>query len=306
MKELLFAFLAGTLLSLVSSCSVKVTNIPELPPGHVLEVGGHNLFVRQTGAGPNVVLLHGLGDSSIGWQFIEPGLAQAGYRITVWDALGAGRSDKPASGDYSIEAHAVRLKEMLDALGIQQATLVGHSLGGTVALTFAERNPEKVRALCLIDPAAYSDGAMGGRWFWTTPLLAEAVLGLLPARAITKYGLEQNFHNHAAISLELERMYLREARRDGAISALIAQERQLVPQDLEKFEQAHRTIQKPTLILWGQEDKLVPLAQGRRLAKDIDGSTLVIFPGVGHSPHLEAPTMVLGQVIPFLKEVNAE
>ena len=277
--------------------------MPELPPGRVLAVEGHKLFVRQSGAGPNVVLLHGLGDSSIGWQFVEPALLQAGYRVTVWDALGAGRSDKPRDGDYSIQAHVRRLDKVLDALGIKQAVIVGHSLGGSVALRFVEQHPEKVQALCLIDAAAYRAGPMGGRWFWTTPLLAEAVLGLLPTSALAKFGLNQNFHNHAAISKELACMYLREARRHGAIASLVAQERQLVPRNPEAWEQAHRTIQKRTLILWGREDKLVPVAQGRLLAGDIHNSTLAVFPGVGHSPHLEAPQKVLDQLLPFLKEV---
>ena len=305
MKATCFSLLAGALLLLAGCRSLERTSIPELPPGRVLAVEGHNFFVRQSGAGPNVVLLHGLGDSSIGWQFVEPALLQAGCRVTVWDALGAGRSDKPLDGDYSIQAHVRRLDEMFDALGIKQAVIVGHSLGGSVALRFVEQYPEKVQALCLIDPAAYRAGAMGGRWFWTTPFLAEAVLGLLPASALTKFGLNQNFHNHAAISKELACMYLREARRDGAIAALIAQERQLVPRNPEEWEQAHRTIQKRTLILWGREDKLVPLAQGTRLAGDIHNSALVVFPGVSHSPHLEAPQVVLDQLLPFLKEVAA-
>jgi len=298
--------LMGILLSLVGCCSVSTKRVPELPPARVLAVGGHNLFVRQSGAGADVVLLHGLGDSSIGWQFIEPDLIKAGYRVTVWDALGAGRSDKPPSGDYSIQAHVGRLNEMLDALGVHQAVFVGHSLGGSVALRLAQQNPAKVRALCLIDPAAYRAGAMGGRWFWTTPLLADAVLGFMPASALTDFGLKQNFHNPAAISKEVECMYLREARRDGAVAALIAQERQLVPANPEEWEQGHRTIQKPTLIVWGGEDKLVPLAQGTRLAGDIHNSTLVVLAGVGHSPHLEAPQMVLHLVLPFLKKVSPE
>jgi len=305
-KAISFMFLAGALLCVLGCSSVKTANAPWVPSGRVLEVGGHNLFVRQTGTGPDVVLLHGLGDSSIGWQFIEPNLIQAGHRVTVWDALGAGRSDKPASGGYSIQAHVQRLEELLDALGVQQAAIIGHSLGGSIALRFAERNPERVRALCLIDPAAYRAGAMGGRWLWRIPLLPEAGLGLLPAQAVTRYGLRRNFHDPARISKELECTYLREARRDGAISAFIAQERQLVPKNAEKWEQGHRTIQKRTLILWGREDKIVPLAQGIRLAKDIDGSTLVVFPDVGHSPHLEAPQMVLGQVLPFLRMVDLE
>jgi pimeloyl-ACP methyl ester carboxylesterase len=306
MKTQWFLFLMGVSLSLAGCCSVATTSVPELSPGRLLAVGGHNLFVRQSGVGPDVVLLHGLGDSSIGWQFIEPELVQAGYRVTVWDALGAGRSDKPPSGDYSIQAHVRRLNETLDELGVHQAVFVGHSLGGSVALRLAQQNPEKVRALCLIDPAAYRAGAMGGRWFWTTPLLADAVLGLMPASAITDFGLKQNFHNHAAISKELECMYLREAERDGAVAALISQERQLVPSNPEEWEQAHRSIRKPTLIVWGGEDKLVPLAQGTRLAGDIYGSTFVVLADVGHSPHLEAPQMVLPLVLPFLKKVSPE
>jgi pimeloyl-ACP methyl ester carboxylesterase len=306
MKTLRLRFLASALLSLMGCRSVESTNGPELPRGRVMTVGGYRLFLRQTGTGPDVVLLHGLGDSSLGWQFIEPDLVRAGYRVTVWDGLGAGRSEKPTHADYSVLGHVKRLEETLDTLGIREAVIVGHSLGGSEALLFAERNPGRVRALCLIDPAAYRAGAMRGRWFWTTPLLAETVLGLLPAKNITRYGLEQNFYDQEAILNELERMYLREVRRDGAIRFLIAQERQIVPRDPQKWEDAHRTIRKRTLILWGREDKLVPVAQGARLAKDIDGARLVVFPGVGHSPQLEAPQLVLHHVLPFLEKVGLE
>ncbi len=296
-----FVILSSVLLSLMGCCATKTTRVEPLPPGGVLRVGGHKLFFRQTGTGPDVVLLHGLGDSSLGWQFIEPALVQAGYRVTVWDALGAGRSDKP-SGDYSIQAHVQRLERMLDALGIERAVLVGHSLGGTVALRMAEEHPERVVALCLIDPGAYRAGAMGGRWFWKTPLLAEAVLGLLPSRTLTALALERNFHNRAAISTELKRACLREARRAGAVAALIAQERQLVPRDPEKWEQAHRALHQRVLILWGREDRLVSPAQGTRLAKDIKRSALVVLPGVGHSAPLEAPQLVLDRMLPFLSQ----
>jgi pimeloyl-ACP methyl ester carboxylesterase len=305
MKPSSLLVLAIVLPSLVGCCSTKTTGGESLLPGRILTVGGHRLFFRQTGTGSDVVLLHGLGDSSTGWQFIEPALIQAGYRVTVWDALGAGRSDKP-SGDYSIQAHVQRLEGLLDALGIRRAVLVGHSLGGTVALRMAEEHPEKVIALCLIDPGAYRAGAMGGQWFWKTPLLAEVVLGLMPSWTLTALALDRNFHNRAAISMELKRAYLREARRPGAVAALIAQERQLVPQNPEKWEQAHRAIHKHTLILWGREDRLVPLAQGLRLASDIRGSTLIVLPGVSHSPHLEAPPLVLDHLLPFLEGVVPE
>ena len=288
----------------LSACCrrLDLAALPPLPPGRMVEAGGHQLFVRQTGEGPDVVLLHGMGDSSLGWQFVEPELVKAGYRVTVWDALGAGRSDKPAHGDYRIVAHAERLENVLDALEVRKAVLVGHSLGGSEALVFARKNPEKVRALVLLDPAAYRAGAMGGRWFWTTPLLADLVLGVLPSRTITWIALKQNFHDRGKISCEIEALYLREARRPGTATAFIAQERQIVPDDPEKWEDGHRAIRQPALILWGRKDRIVPVAQGERLAKDIEGSRLVVLPCVGHSPHLEAPQQVLEHVLPFLEE----
>ena len=285
-------------------CRQDLSKLPPFPPGQVADVGGQKLFFRHTGSGPDVVLLHGLGDSSIGWQFIEPELVKAGYRVLVWDALGAGRSSKPAGGHYSIQAHVERLGKLLGTLGIDKTVLVGHSFGGSVALAFAQVHPAKVRALCLLDPAAYRKGAMGGRWFWKTPLLAEIVLGILSSRAITRYALKQNFHDDEKIPDLLQLMYLREARRKRAIAAFIAQERQLVPKDPAKWEQGHRTIRLPTLIVWGKEDRLVPVAQGERLNNDIQGSRLVVLPGVGHSPHLEAPHSVLERLLPFLKEAE--
>jgi len=128
------------------------------------------------------------------------------------------------------------------------------------------------------------------------------VLGVMTTRQITRYGLKMNFHDHDAITDELEDAYVREARREGAIAALIAQQRQLVPADAERWEQAHQTIRVPTLILWGAEDELLPVAQAQRLADDIDGARLVVFPDIGHSPHLEAPGLVLEHVLPFLEE----
>jgi pimeloyl-ACP methyl ester carboxylesterase len=296
--------LTGFLITAAGCCSVKEVRIQELPSGQMVKLGGQNLLLRQAGAGPDVVLLHGMGDSSIGWQFIEPVLIQAGYRVTIWDALGAGRSAKPAKADYSIQAHVSRLQEMTGVLGIREAVFVGHSLGGSVALRYAQQNPGKVRGLFLIDPAAYRAGAMGGRWFWETPVVAEVVLGVLPAQTITSFGLKRNFHNQAVISEQLKGMYVREAKRDGVLTALIAQERQLIPEHPEQWEAAHRTIRAPTLILWGREDQLVPFAQGQCLVHDIKGSLLVSLPNVGHSPHLESPELVLQFLLPFLAETK--
>jgi pimeloyl-ACP methyl ester carboxylesterase len=247
------------------------------------------------------VLLHGLGDSSLGWQFLEGEIVQAGYRVTVWDALGAGRSAKPSAGDYSLAAHLRRLTLVFEELGINQAAIVGHSLGGSLALAFASEHPESASALFLIDPAAYREGALGGRWFWEIPLLAEIALGLLSTEMVVDFGLKQNFSVTAEIPPSLRKLYIREARREGVISALINQERQLIPRDAEAWEAGHRRIRAPTFIVWGVDDALVPVDQGLRLLDDIAGARLVLLPGLAHSPQLEDPAEVLPQMLPFLQ-----
>jgi pimeloyl-ACP methyl ester carboxylesterase len=296
-----------TIALLVCACitgcaTTDISSLPDLPPGQLLSIDGESIFVRQSGTGPDIVLLHGLGDSSLGWQYLESPLVEAGYRVTVWDALGAGRSAKPSDGDYSIAAHLRRLERALDLLGIEKATVVGHSLGGSLALVFVHAHPDQTTALCLIDPAAYREGALDGRWFWDVPLIAEIVLGALSTEMLVDYGLEQNFADHARIPQELRKFYIREALRNGMISALIHQERQLIPADPEAWELGHRTIHAPTLILWGEKDALVPVAQGRRLAREIAGAKLVVLPGLAHSPQLENPDVVLAYLLPFLSE----
>jgi pimeloyl-ACP methyl ester carboxylesterase len=285
---------------LAGCATTDLSDLPELPPGRLLEVDGQSMFVRQSGAGPDIVLLHGLGDSSLGWQYLERPLVEAGYRVTVWDALGAGRSAKPADGDYSLAAHLCRLERVFDLVDIDRSIVVGHSLGGSLALAFAHAHPERTTALCLIDPAAYREGALGGRWFWDVPLVAEAVLGVMSTEMLVDFGLGQNFGDRERIPSDLRKLYIREAKRDQVVGALIRQERQLVPDDAEAWEAGHRSIRAPTLILWGEKDALVPVAQGLRLQREIAGAELVVFPDLAHSPQLEDPQAVLRYLLPFL------
>ncbi len=284
------------------SCSSPVAVEEPVPDGCFIDTGGERIFVRQVGSGPDIVLLHGLGDSSAGFKELEQRLVETGYRVTAWDALGAGRSSKPDDGDYSLPAHRKRLLEVMDAVGVRQAVLLGNSLGGSLALMVAATDPERVRALALLDPAAYREGALGSRWFWDTPILAEVVLGILPCRTIATFGLKRNLHSYDALPQDLVEDYVKASSRDGAISAFIAQERQIIPPEADKWEASHRDIRVPTLVIWGREDGVLPLAQGERLAREIPGALLVVLPDVGHAPHLEAPGSVFALIWQFLRQ----
>lgn len=268
-----------------------------------VEVEGHRLHVAGTGDGRDVVLLHGLGDSSVGWRFVAPDLAAMGYRVSAWDALGAGQSEKPADADLTLPAHARRLLCLLDRLEIRRAVLVGHSLGGGLALLAAQMAPERFDALVLLQPAAYPEAAEQDRWFWDAPLLADVVLGVLPSGYIARYGLKQNFADPARIPPELLDLYTREARRPGAIAAFKSQERQLIFPDVERWIRGYGGIRCPVLILWAEKDSLLPPGDGQRLAAAIPGARLITIPNCGHSPQLDAPARVRAELGAFLEDV---
>ncbi len=262
------------------------------------------LFVRTGGSGPDIVLLHGLGDSSVGWRKIEQPLRDSGFRVTVWDALGAGRSERPDPGDYHLASHVDRLGAVLDDLGIRRAHVIGNSLGGTMALLFAQAHPERVSSLVLINPAAYPEGGTTPDWFWETPGLAETVLGEVPTEWIARLALYLHFGDPFRVTEEDVQIYAAEAQRNRAVEGLILQERQLYPDDvvIARWVEGHKKIAAPTLILWGTSDRILSIDQAHRLEGDLPDAKLILLEGVGHVAQLEVPKRVLAEAVLFLRK----
>jgi pimeloyl-ACP methyl ester carboxylesterase len=258
------------------------------------------LAVHDEGNGQAIVLLHGMGDSSLGWRQTSEALLADQYRVIAWDALGAGDSPKPRDGDYSLRAHVARLEDILAEKELHDVVLVGHSLGGSMALVYTQQHPERVSKLVLVNPAAYREGAMKRRWIWDTPLLADVALGLAPRSMIVGKAMQLNFHNEELVTEEVKSAYLAEAKKPGTIRAFISQQRQLLPPDIDEIEQGYRHIEVPTLILWGNEDEILPVTQAERLAEDLPDARLVVLQQVGHSPHLEAPDRVAEEIVSFV------
>jgi len=302
-------FLAAlSVLALASGCGSTpgTSSRPGAGKGKRLEnlpfvlIGDRKIHYRRWGEGPDLVLLHGLGDSSVGWRSLGPELSRLGYRVTAWDALGAGRSLMQAGDDLTLPAHVRRLVEFMDRLGIREAVLLGHSLGGGLALLAAEREPERIKALILINPAAYPEAAERDRWFWETPFLAELVLKLMPSRLVVRIGLRQNFHDPEKIPPELTRLYLEEVNRKGVVEGFIAQVRQLLFPGARESIRKYAEIRCPVLILWGTKDEILPLRDAERLAEDLPQAKLVELDDCAHSPHFERPEIVLETISRFL------
>lgn len=276
---------------------------PPAPFEGLVETPSGKIFVRSGGEGSDLVLLHGLGDSCAGWYKIEDELRRSGYRVTVWDALGAGRSEKPVPGDYRLAAHFDRLTIVLDHLGIERATIVGNSLGGTLALMLAQADPNRVEQLVLLSPAAYPEGGWLGDWLWGTKGLAEQALELLPPSLIATLALQMNFGDASRITIKDQAVYSAEAGRDGVIRAFVEQQRQLMPseEEIARFVSGLRSIRIRTLILWGTRDRVLDPRLAERLDRDLPQARLVYLDGVGHVAQLEAPQRVIDEILRFLK-----
>jgi pimeloyl-ACP methyl ester carboxylesterase len=260
-----------------------------------LTLHGHNVAYRAAGeAGPAIVLVHGITSNSATWERVLAPLG-AHHRVVAPDLFGHGESAKPR-GDYSLGAYASGVRDLLGALAIDKATIVGHSLGGGVAMQLAYQFPDLAERLVLVD-----SGGLGPE---VSPLLRAATLpgaeivlplltrpGLLNAgagagRLLGRLGLQvgtdlrEMARGHASLADH-------EARQ-----AFLSTLRAIVDvggQRVDARDRLYLAAELPTLIVWGERDPIIPVAHGRGAARLIPGSRLEIFPGAGHFPHVEEP-----------------
>jgi pimeloyl-ACP methyl ester carboxylesterase len=259
-----------------------------------LELHGHEVSYRSAGSGPLILLVHGVTGSSEQWQ---PAMELLAERFTVLapDLLGHGRSAKPR-GDYSLGAYAAGVRDMMLALGHRSATVVGHSLGGGIAMQFAYQFPERSERLVLV-----SSGGLGRE---VHPLLraatlpgAEYVLPLLAHRSLRDAG--------AAVAGALQRVGLRagpdlaEIARgygslsdEGARAAFLHTLRAVIDpsgQRVDATDRLYLATELPSLIVWGARDPVIPVSHAEIAHEGMPGSRIEIFDDSGHFPQLDQP-----------------
>lgn len=262
--------------------------------GEFVDVGGVRLYYFAAGTrgeGEPIVFLHGFPTSSHLWSQVVP-LIPKGHRVVVVDLLGYGRSDPPSTGnDLSIRAHGERIVTLLDALGINYATIVGHDLGGGIAQWLAVKHPTRVARLCVIDSVAFDD------WPGREVKLARATMPLtrfLPATwmlSVLRADLLRGYiaSNRGTHSIEqYVRPFASEAGRDVLVAHLAA----LDSSETRTLEPRLKDIVAPTAIVWGAEDPFLPRELGARLAAAIPGATLDVIPDVRHFAPEEAPERI--------------
>lgn len=269
-----------------------------------LDLHGDRVAYREAGQGPAVLLIHGMGGSSLTWKALLPHLATR-YRVIAPDLLGHGQSDKPR-GDYSLGAFAVWLRDLLDLLGVARVTLVGHSLGGGVAMQFVHQHPDYCERLVLISSGGLGPELGRSLRLLSTPgielllpvaaapsvvALGERVRSWLGARGLASPEVGETWNAYASLSDPQTRTaFLRTLR-----SVVDAQ-----GQAVSALNRLHFTLGLPTLLIWGDQDRLIPPAHGEAAHAALPGSRLVILPAVGHFPQVEAPLAVADTLDDFI------
>ena len=270
-----------------------------------IEIHGHQVGYRRAGSGPVIVLIHGMAGSSATWRHVIPRLAER-FTVIAPDLLGHGASEKPR-GDYSLGAFASGLRDLLLALGHERATLVGQSLGGGIAMQFAYQFPERCERLVLS-----SSGGLGDEVNITLRLLAfpgaEYVLavgcnsrihdlGRTVGGWLTRIGLRP--------SPTLEEIWqsygsLADAETRTAFEYTLRSVVDVAGQRVSAADRLYLAAEVPTMIIWGDRDKIIPVHQGRATHDAIPGSRLEIFEGAGHFTYCDQPERFCEVVADFM------
>jgi pimeloyl-ACP methyl ester carboxylesterase len=268
-------------------------------------VHGYRRAFRFAGSGPPLVLVHGIGDSSATWEPVLPALARR-HLVIAPDLLGHGSSDKPRA-DYSVAAYANGVRDLLGVLGVERATLVGHSLGGGVAMQFAYQFPERTERLVLI--------GSGGAGPDVTPVLramtlpgAALALGLLRMPgARLQVGAVVALLRALDTGLGLDApdlLRMVDALPDTtARAAFIRTLRAVIDwrgQVVTMLDRCYLTRGMPTMLVWGGRDAVVPVSHAHRAHEAMPGSRLEVFDDAGHFPFHSDPVRFVALVEDFL------
>ncbi|HEX6125967.1 MAG TPA: alpha/beta hydrolase [Pyrinomonadaceae bacterium] len=279
--------------------------IPHSENSHFVQVDGARVHYQEFGepSHPTIVLIHGYTASLYVWKTVAPMLAAAGFHVVALDLLGFGYSDKPKWFDYAISSQARLVARFMNRLGIGRASMVGSSYGGAVAATLALDYPERVEKLVLVDTVS-NDNLKSHPIFKLAaiPGVGEAITPfLIDSRRFQRRRMRGTLApaNHRLITDERIEGVLRPLTAADAHHSLLATSRAW---DAGRIENDAHLIGQPTLIIWGEEDKVIPVEDGHKLHEVILNSRLVVFENCGHIPQEEKSDLFAELVTEFCKD----
>lgn len=254
------------------------------------------------GSGDPILCLHGLGGSLFSWRhFIAP--FSKNHKLLLVDFKGCGRSPKPEDKLYSIQEHVNSVYKLIINENLINLTLIGNSLGGAIALLLAirlsEEAPARLSKLVLIDSAGDKNN-FPGHLRLVRSFLGRPIVYLSPGTLAAKLVLRKCYYDRKRITREQIAAYASPMASSGGRHALLQTSRQCIPDNADEILAKLHTIEVPTLILWGREDRIIPLKVGQLLHQAIPNSTLEIIEKCGHIPQEEKPEETIAIVSRFL------
>ena len=316
-----FAAVVGFVLVLliVGPLVIPIPPLPDIQPveeladpdSRFITVNGLQVHTKEAGTGePTMILLHGFGASVFSWREVMQPLSQYG-RVVAYDRPAFGLTERPLPGSwkeespYGVEGNLTLLLGLMDALGIEKAILIGNSAGGRLAVQAALTHPERVSGLVLVDAAIYT----GSRrpFGILQPLIYTPQmdrLGPFFARSLAgaqgEAFLQAAWHDPSRITPEIQTGYRKPLHMANWDVALWEFTR--AGSGSEDLAPRLKEIALPTLVISGEDDRIIPAADSVRLSADIPGARLVVIPACGHVPQEECPVFFLDAVEGFLKD----
>ena len=263
----------------------------------MLDVDGLKVHYKETGpqAAPALLLMHGFGSSLQAWDDWSLKLEQK-YRVIRLDLPGFGLTGASPANDYSEEKDLAILTHFADKLGLEKFSIIGHSMGGKMAWTLAATQPERVQALVLMAP----DGFPEAKDIGTKPYEVPAVMGLIKyflPKYLVRKSIEPAFAEADALSDARVNRYYDMLRAPGVRAAILERSNQTIYTDPVPRLKA---IKAPTLLIWGEQDQMIPSTNAKSYANVLSNSTTVLVPKLGHLLQEEQPEKGLTAVMQFL------
>lgn len=276
--------------------------IHHAPNSHLTEVEGARVHYQEFGdaQNPTLLLIHGFTASTYVWKTVAPVLAEKNFHVVAVDLLGFGYSEKPKSFDYSIDSQARMVVNLMNQLNVEKATFVGSSYGGAVSSVVALDFPERVEKLVLVGAVCNDEAknhlllklaSIRGVGEFISPFLVDS-------KRFLRHRMRHTISpaNHHLITKERLEAVGRPLRAKDAHHSILNTARKW---DANRIERDAHLIDKPTLLVWGEEDTVVPLRNGEKLYDAIENSRLVVLKNCGHVPPEENPECFVDIVLEF-------
>jgi len=257
-------------------------------------------YIEKGEGSKHLVLLHGFRSHSYTWQSLIDPLADAGYHVWAMDLIGYGLSDKPEHAVYSIDFFVQQLHAFMKAKGITDAHLVGHSMGGGLALSIALAHPQNINSLTLLSALGYP---LDLPLYISLSTHISQIWAPFLGPTMVRHCLKEIVFNKEKVTDEQVEAYSLPYRFPGGVAASLLTLQKFDNQRLIEMGRNYASLSSPMLIIWGDHDTLIPLSHYEKFIKDFPHSQKLLIANCGHIPQEEDPEQVLKVMLSFLQKI---